>query len=600
MYDLQTTQTEWLETVLADAQKRNVSWCIVFGHHPIFASGKWAFYEADKTAAAVLFAPLFEKYGVSLYISGHDHVQQLYERGGVYYAISGAGGAELDDAPFEDLQGIVENNATLHLADANHGFTAMHFDLSAGLLCIHFLGVQPSKNMCRTVQECRQLCKLGVLSCHCLPSRGANVQNGSVAEGVSEDLDVLVKLHGQVDDGPLQRAIQALAKLNSPSSPPTSSLLATVPTAISTSSASTDEPIPSDHNSGLSVFGSRNQAKDHGSPDPWCQLRLSELKTARAAWMLKLPVIDSDQFEASPWRDYVDYLYGPLQPEDFPVDLRCLEFWWAHHIPRELYQTFFEGRTDLVDVSGKRTDVGAQHIFKVNLYGTLGEHTLRMQQDHSPDHNRHHHFPVLAKRTFESNTRIEVYHDGTDCTNRDDFIGYWVFFAPGSGIWINLGKTATFSTYFDACKHFVGTNNPVCKKCCAANHRVLMPAARAAGYDTLQFVDPHSGGKTDVTFEIVLLATPCDASGEIARASNLTATLSMDLMTIDQGVCPPHGLLTRGRNFPRQCVCDVSSTTVNCVGGDTGGIGWHESHVAEPTNLSVGSPCIKGGHRVRC
>ena len=46
-----------------------------------------------------VLAPLFERYDVALHLSGHDHVQQLYARAGVGYAISGAGGAELDDEP---------------------------------------------------------------------------------------------------------------------------------------------------------------------------------------------------------------------------------------------------------------------------------------------------------------------------------------------------------------------------------------------------------------------------------------------------------------------------------------------------------------------
>lgn len=136
---MQTTQLAWLERVLADAQKRGVTWCIVFGHHPIIGAGRWAFYQGDKRLAAQVLAPLFEKYDVALYLSGHDHVQQLYVRSGVRYAISGAGGAKLDDEPLMNTAGTNAQNATLHLAEPGHGFAALHFDTELDVLCVHFM-----------------------------------------------------------------------------------------------------------------------------------------------------------------------------------------------------------------------------------------------------------------------------------------------------------------------------------------------------------------------------------------------------------------------------------------------------------------------------
>ena len=144
---MQTTQLAWLERVLADAQKRGVTWIIVFGHHPIIGAGRWAFHQGDKRLAVQVLAPLFEKYDVALYLSGHDHVQQLYVRAGVRYAISGAGGAELDDEPLMNTAGTNAQNATLHLAEPGHGFAALHFDTELDVLCVHFVttaGVLPA------------------------------------------------------------------------------------------------------------------------------------------------------------------------------------------------------------------------------------------------------------------------------------------------------------------------------------------------------------------------------------------------------------------------------------------------------------------------
>ncbi|MBD2500772.1 metallophosphoesterase family protein [Anabaena azotica] len=78
-------QLFWLEKELSSS---NARWKIVFGHHPIYSSGVYGSNEAFiKT-----FTPMFKKYGVQLYINGHEH---SYERtraiDGTTYLICGAG-----------------------------------------------------------------------------------------------------------------------------------------------------------------------------------------------------------------------------------------------------------------------------------------------------------------------------------------------------------------------------------------------------------------------------------------------------------------------------------------------------------------------------
>ncbi len=63
-------QLDWLERELANAQQ---PWKVVFGHHQIYASGKRG---VDRELAEKLI-PLFARYGVQLYINGHEH---HYER----------------------------------------------------------------------------------------------------------------------------------------------------------------------------------------------------------------------------------------------------------------------------------------------------------------------------------------------------------------------------------------------------------------------------------------------------------------------------------------------------------------------------------------
>ncbi|MEA5441696.1 metallophosphoesterase [Cyanobium gracile] len=82
-------QRPWLQQALAAS---TAPWKVVVGHHPMRSSG---FYGDDPAAIARL-APLFRRYGVQLYINGHDH---HYERtrpiDGTTYLTVGNGGAQL-------------------------------------------------------------------------------------------------------------------------------------------------------------------------------------------------------------------------------------------------------------------------------------------------------------------------------------------------------------------------------------------------------------------------------------------------------------------------------------------------------------------------
>jgi len=78
-------QLTWLEKELSLS---DAAWKVVFGHHQIYSSGA---YGVNQPFIKTL-TPLFQKYGVQLYINGHDH---NYERtrsiNGTTYLISGAG-----------------------------------------------------------------------------------------------------------------------------------------------------------------------------------------------------------------------------------------------------------------------------------------------------------------------------------------------------------------------------------------------------------------------------------------------------------------------------------------------------------------------------
>jgi acid phosphatase len=78
-------QLPWLEKELSGS---DAPWKVVFGHHQIYSSGQYGLNEPFIQT----LTPIFQKYGVQLYINGHDH---NYERSqpinGITYLICGAG-----------------------------------------------------------------------------------------------------------------------------------------------------------------------------------------------------------------------------------------------------------------------------------------------------------------------------------------------------------------------------------------------------------------------------------------------------------------------------------------------------------------------------
>ena len=81
-----TAQTRWLNRTLA---KRSGFRRIVVFHHPPYTCGG----HLGSASVQRAWVPLFERYGVRLVLSGHDHNYQRFEKNGVTYVVHGGGGA---------------------------------------------------------------------------------------------------------------------------------------------------------------------------------------------------------------------------------------------------------------------------------------------------------------------------------------------------------------------------------------------------------------------------------------------------------------------------------------------------------------------------
>ncbi|MCL2281669.1 MAG: metallophosphoesterase [Dehalococcoidia bacterium] len=85
-------QAAWLEAQLKDIPVDD--WKIVMGHGFYYSSGStktgWDWFDNPETINSL--TPLFEKYGVDIVFSGHNHQMELLQHNGVTYVICGAFG----------------------------------------------------------------------------------------------------------------------------------------------------------------------------------------------------------------------------------------------------------------------------------------------------------------------------------------------------------------------------------------------------------------------------------------------------------------------------------------------------------------------------
>ena len=125
-------QSNWLETQLKSIP--NEDWKIVMSHGFYYSSGVtflgWNWFDNSETISEL--TPFFEKYGVDIVFSGHNHYLEFLQHSGVSYVISGAFGGKLDPAAtyispssiwyqsgqfgFADVD-ITGNQATLNFRD---------------------------------------------------------------------------------------------------------------------------------------------------------------------------------------------------------------------------------------------------------------------------------------------------------------------------------------------------------------------------------------------------------------------------------------------------------------------------------------------------
>ena len=140
---------------------------------------------------------------------------------------------------------------------------------------------------------------------------------------------------------------------------------------------------------------------------------------------------------------------------------------------------------------------------------------------------------------FASKARVGIYHQYDDCGTAGGVteIGYWAHYAPGSGVFADLGTTVVTGSggYGDAVRHLANADS---NSKTAPPHDLLYRTARERGYDSVQSCCGERGGvRNRYLYEMSFYGSSCKGSDDDPRV----------------GGCPT--FLSAGRSNPRRCNC---------------------------------------------
>jgi 3',5'-cyclic AMP phosphodiesterase CpdA len=84
-------QYEWLSSDLQEIPDHIIFTIAIF-HHPPFSTGP---HKEDEKGLRQTIVPLFEQHGLDIAFTGHDHIYERSFYNGIYYIVTGGGGAPL-------------------------------------------------------------------------------------------------------------------------------------------------------------------------------------------------------------------------------------------------------------------------------------------------------------------------------------------------------------------------------------------------------------------------------------------------------------------------------------------------------------------------
>ena len=225
-----------------------------------------------------------------------------------------------------------------------------------------------------------------------------------------------------------------------------------------------------------------------------------------------------NDYECSPWSIYIRDVYG-----DNPTIFPCV------FDPIILYTKSLKKANININLINRLFSSWCPKI-KNTLY-------FNMSATHDPPDCLWRWIPPPFE-ALPSHTKQEVIHSVDDYIFEEND-SYWMYYARGSGIFINMGNTISFSKHEDAVKFFLNEtcNLKVDVSCCAYFNRIAH-TARLQGYDTIQYLSHDDMRCGNSTIEIV----------DVRNSGNQTC--KNEIFT--------------GWNASNPCICDSKLKYINC------------------------------------
>lgn len=238
-----------------------------------------------------------------------------------------------------------------------------------------------------------------------------------------------------------------------------------------------------------------------------------------------LPVFKTlKELESSPWKDYFLKVYKELpKEEDFPIRIGD-------------FSILYSGAP--IDVPSKVVYIGKCPTEKGELYSNMS-----LTND-PPGTTWIYHPPPF--KPLEG--LVEVTHCSDSFVLTYETLGMWMYHAPGSGIYFDLGRTIVFKYHKDAIEYFLKRS---CKDWsllhgyieCDSDFKDLVNVAKK-DYDSIQFLNHEDMRCGNTAVEIIALNYvgdyPCgNESGK--------------------------GLFKSGWKGSMECECDPKKLCLNCL-----------------------------------
>jgi len=154
---------------------------------------------------------------------------------------------------------------------------------------------------------------------------------------------------------------------------------------------------------------------------------------------------------------------------------------------------------------------------------------------------------AIASNGLPKDTWVEIIHTAFSM----DGTATWMYYTPGTAIWMNTGTTKVYNDHSDASRDLLQLPCSDNKEECAKQFEQWYKAAKKLNLDSLQFLkhaDMNCGGNTgqaNLAIEIVDVKGPGTTT------------------------CSGNGGLTRyraGWDAKASCICDTTQKTINCKG----------------------------------